>query len=269
MPTSTGFDTVASKDLEELRLARLSQIAEGLSRREEALALLGLGSVGRDVHRLDRYSDLDFFVIVEPGHKARYIENLDWLSEIGPLGFSFRNTIDGHKALYDDGVFCEFAVFEPSELRSIPFDHGRVIWSRDGFDADLLAPPPREPEFGEDDENFLLGELLTNLYVGMGRYARGERLSACFFVQHHAVMRLISLLELWGEAGEGSGDPFSNERRFEQRFGDHIALIESLTPGYLRTPGAAQRMLDFLGTRVNLNEQLVTEIRRLISEEAE
>ncbi len=266
MPTSIGSGIVASKDLEKLRLTRLSQIAGELSWREEALALLGLGSVGKDVHRLDQYSDLDFFVIVEPACKSRYIDNLDWLAAVCPVGFSFRNTADGHKALYDDGVFCEFAVFEPSELRSVSYEHGRVIWRRDQFDAEQLAPPPRKPEFGEDDEDFLLGELLTNLYVGLGRFARGEKLSACFFVQHHAVIRLISLLELWGDASDDARDSFSNERRFEQRFADHLDLIGSVTPGYRATPAAAARMLDFLATRADLNELLTTEIRSLISD---
>ena len=227
--------------------------------------MLGLGSVGRETDRLDQYSDLDFFVVVESGYKAHFIGSLDWLAAIRPLAYSFRNTVDGHKALSDDGVFCEFAVFEPGELLSIPFDHGRTVWHRDGFDTSLLAPPPRAPEFGEGNEEFLLGELLTNLYVGLGRYARGEKLSACFFVQHHAVVRLIALLEVWGEAGESVRDEFSNERRFEWRFGRHAALIESVTPGYRQTPAAAQKMLEFVETRVDVSAPIRREILNLIS----
>ncbi len=250
-------------DVTDAQLSRLRQIAHELSRREDALALLGLGSVGEDTQRLDEYSDLDFFVIVAPGYKARFIDDLDWLSSVSPIGFSFRNTVDGHKALFSDGLFCEFAVFEPSELTGIPFERGRVVWKREGFDADLLEPGPRESGFGEGNEEFLLGELLTNLYVGLGRYARGEKLSACFFVQHHAVVRLLDLFELW-EGSDDLKDAFSNERRAEQRFPQHAELIESVTAGYRQTPAAAQRMLDFLSARVALNEHLAREIRRLI-----
>ena len=251
-------------DVTGAQLSRLEQIAHELSGREGALALLGLGSVGEDTERLDEYSDLDFFVIVEPGHKDRFIKDLDWLTSVGPIGFSFQNTVDGHKALFSDGLFCEFAVFEDSELTGIPFERGRVIWKRDDFDADLLEPRPRDPGFGEGDEEFLLGELLTNLYVGLGRFARGETLSACFFVQHHSVVRLLDLLELWDGDSGGRRDPFSNERRVEQRFPQHAELIASVTPGAQHTPAAAERMLDFLAARVSLNEQLVREIRRLI-----
>ena len=65
-------------------LARLDDIGESLRRSGNALALIGLGSVGLERNRLDRYSDLDFFAIVEPGHKARYIDTLDWLESLTP-----------------------------------------------------------------------------------------------------------------------------------------------------------------------------------------
>ena len=249
----------------ERLLQRLREIANEVSRREGALALLGLGSVGLERERLDQYSDLDFFVIVEPGYKARFIEDLDWLNAIRPVAYSFQNTVDGHKALYDDGVFCEFAVFEPEELQHIPFEQGQVEWSRDGFDPAGLVPPPRPAEFGAGDEAFLLGELLTNLYVGLARYARGERLSAFFFVQHHAVVRLISLLETWDEPADVTADDFSNERRFEQRLPQHAALISAVTPGYEDTLAAAERMLDFVETRVQPNAQISAEIRRYLT----
>ena len=60
-------------------LARLDAIGASLERSGHALALLGLGSVGAETARIDAYSDLDFFAIVEPGTKAHYIDNRDWL----------------------------------------------------------------------------------------------------------------------------------------------------------------------------------------------
>ncbi len=108
-------------------LNRLDEIGQSLAQSGHALALLGLGSVGDELHRLDEYSDLDFFAIVEPGYKRRYIENLDWLSTLCPIAYHFQNTHDGHKLLFADGIFCEFAVFEPQELQSIPFAAGRIV----------------------------------------------------------------------------------------------------------------------------------------------
>ena len=51
----------------QLLLQRLDEIGGSLAQSGHALALLGLGSVGEELHRLDQYSDIDFFVIVDPG----------------------------------------------------------------------------------------------------------------------------------------------------------------------------------------------------------
>src|SRR5947208_13451578 len=101
-------------------LQRLDAIGASLKESGHALALLGLGSVGLETERLDDYSDLDFFVIVKPGWKTRYIARLDWLSTLCSLAYVFRNTVDGYYVLFEDGLFCEFAVFEAHELSHFP-----------------------------------------------------------------------------------------------------------------------------------------------------
>ncbi|KPB04498.1 hypothetical protein [Bacillus sp. CHD6a] len=53
----------------ERLLRRLDEIGLSLERTQGALLLLGLGSVGNELDRLDEFSDLDFFVIVKPGYK--------------------------------------------------------------------------------------------------------------------------------------------------------------------------------------------------------
>ena len=53
----------------ELLLKRLDEIGRSLKKTGKALALLGLGSVGVELDRIDDYSDLDFFVIVKDGEK--------------------------------------------------------------------------------------------------------------------------------------------------------------------------------------------------------
>jgi len=55
----------------EKLLKRLDDIGQELSKRPGALALIGLGSVGLERERLDTFSDLDFFVIVQAGYKAQ------------------------------------------------------------------------------------------------------------------------------------------------------------------------------------------------------
>jgi hypothetical protein len=84
--------------------------------------------VGIELERLDTYSDIDFFVIVKPGFKPRFIDQLDWLEAVHPLAYSFQNTKDGHKILFEDGIYGEFAIFEEQEMTSIAYSAGRIVW---------------------------------------------------------------------------------------------------------------------------------------------
>lgn len=257
MTDATGVDRL---------LARLDDIGESLRRSGHALALIGLGSVGLERNRLDRYSDLDFFAIVEPGHKARYIDRLDWLEAAHPLAWHFQNTVDGHKALMSDGVFCEFAVFEPQELETIPFAPGRIVWRRPDVPDSIALPRRPTPDPRLPDETWIVGEALSCLYVGLQRWHRGERLSAARLVQGYALDRLIELDALRATvAATSTGvDPFSRERRLEQRRPELAAELPVLVPGYAQTPHAALAMLDALERMgASLNASMKDRIRGL------
>ena len=227
-------------------LQRLDAIGAALRDSGHALALLGLGSVGLDRDRLDRHSDLDFFAIVERGHKRRYIDQLDWLAAAHPVAWHYRNTVDGHKALMSDGVFCEFAVFEPQELEAIPFAPGRIVWKRADVDPAIAVPRKPLPDARLPDEEWIVGEALSLLFVGMQRWHRGEKLSAARLVQGHAVDRLIELDELRarqrGATATGQ-DPFSRDRRLERRSPDLARELAALMPGYDATPQAVRALV--------------------------
>jgi len=242
-------------------LARLDAIGVALRDSGQAMALLALGSVGLERQRLDRYSDLDFFVIAAPGYKVRYIERLDWLAAVHPLAWHFRNTADGHKALMTDGIFCEFAVFEPQELEHIPFAPGRIVWRRADV-ADSIAMPRRPlPDTRLPDETWIVGEVLSCLLVGLQRWHRGEKLAAARMIQGQAVDRLIDLDALRANAGGSlpAGDPFSHERRLEQRQPGLAAELPAVVPGYARTPEAALAILEALRRRGALLDPSITD----------
>ncbi|WP_252863483.1 hypothetical protein [Paenibacillus riograndensis] len=65
--------------------------------------------MGVELERMDEYSDLDFFVIVEAGQKKRYIDSLNWLEETYPLAYAFKNSDAGCKILFEDGIYDEYA----------------------------------------------------------------------------------------------------------------------------------------------------------------
>ena len=242
-------------------LSRLEAIAASLATRDDALALLALGSVGLDTQRIDAYSDLDFFVLVRPQAKARYLADLAWLEAAHPVAWSFRNTPDGSKALMDDGVFCEFAVFEPAELPHIPFAPGRFVWRRD--EVDPAWARPARPMPGRADPDWLVGEALSNLIVGLGRCARGERLAAMRLVQVHALDRLLQLLEQRAPRADPSVDPFSIDRRIEQRRPELGGLLPVLAGGYGHTAAAALALLGELERHASVPPAVAARIRTL------
>ena len=249
-------------DTESL-LTRLDEIGRSLAQSGHALALLGLGSVGQELDRIDAYSDLDFFVIVEQGYKLTYINSLQWLSDIHPIAYHFRNTEDGYKQLFADGIFCEFAVFELDELRNIPFAPGRIVWKRSDM-PDTLGQPVSKPNVpSQRNKEWLLGEALTNIYVGQQRDKRGEKLSAMRFIQGYAVDKLVELVEYIETPQKAHRDPFVNERRFEQRYPNVVPQLITWTQGYEKNRESALAILEFLERHFDVSEAMAKEIRVL------
>jgi len=246
-------------------LQRLDEIGQALAQSDHALALIGLGSVGAELDRLDEYSDLDFFAIVEPTYKSRYIQHPDWLYTVHPIAFAFPNTADGYKLLYADGVFCECAVFEPHELSTATFVRGRIVWQRADFDGALAEPQPR-PANKPPTREWLIGEALTNLYVGLGRYRRGEKLSAQRFIQHYAVDRVMDLIAQVETAIPAYRDVFAHERRVEQRYPIETRHLPQMVQGYDRSPESAAAILNWLERSFDINAAMARAIRQLIGE---
>ncbi|HEX4910149.1 MAG TPA: hypothetical protein VFV64_05240 [Permianibacter sp.] len=245
------------------RLERIHHIGKAFAASPSGLALIGLGSTGPQAERLDAYSDLDFFAVVEAGAKHAYLQQLDWLDRIAPVSWHFHNTPDGCKLLFQDDIYCEFAVFEPHELAGIPFSTGKVLWKRDDVDAAIATPQLPEPRPLNHSIEWCLYEALSNLYVGIGRYCRGEKLSAFRFVQSYAVDRVIELIERTWDADVRARDPFSNERRFEQRYPEFAPLLSAFMPGYRDSPKAALAMLEFLDLHWEVPAPLAASIDRM------
>lgn len=248
-------------------LDRLGAIGHSLEKSKHALALIGLGSVGIELERVDEYSDLDFFAIVEDGYKAQYIQDLFWLSDIAPVAYHFQNTVDGHKLLYADGIFCEFAVFELRELEYIPFSGGRIVWKKPHVNDAIATPIRKGDSSSQQSVEWQLGEALTNLLIGLKRFHRGEKLSGSRFVQHYALDRVLELASLLEQEQPYFKDEFVNERRFEQRFPKLAAHLPNLVQGYERTPESALAILEFLEQHFDVNVTIAKEIRALVKQD--
>ncbi|PPK96165.1 hypothetical protein CLV92_105267 [Kineococcus xinjiangensis] len=253
-------------------LRRLDELAGHLATRGEVVAVLGLGSAGRELERFDEHSDLDVFVVVEDGAaKQRYLGDGSWLAAPCAVVFSFANTADGRKALYADGLFVEYAVFTADELASIPYTGARAVWARADAPRDLTrgrAPGPR----GDDTVEFHLNEALTNLLVGMHRELRGERLAACRFIQSFAVDRILDLLRLSRPAPSGTAtpgaDPFEPSRRVELAHPADELPLARLVPGYDANPAAARAALEWLRARFDVDAALAAAVEELLQRAA-
>jgi hypothetical protein len=249
-----------------LLLERLYAIGQNIAVSGHALALIGLGSVGLELQRLDAYSDLDFFVIVEPGYNHSYLDDLGWLGNISPVAFTFRNTDDGYKVLYADGVFCEFAVFELAELTNIPYAPGRVVWQSEQITQNLAFPPKSQTPSEEHDVNWLINEALTNLYIGLGRAQRGELLSATRFIQGYAVTCLLELVARDAAPSSIAVDVFVPERRWEQRFPSLKDEVARWIQGYSRNSESALAILEFLAAHYEVNTVMRDAIRERLKD---
>jgi lincosamide nucleotidyltransferase len=222
------------------------RLRESLQRDSHVLGLVALGSMAAMDYEPDRWSDHDFFVIVSPGEQERLRSRLDWLPDAERIALAFRETDHGVKVLYLNGHLLEFAVFEPTELRLARVNRYRVLLDRGGVaelirnvdeaTVDAVATERR-------DDAFLFGMFLSNLLVGVGRFARGERLSGTQFVKGHSIRHLLQLaaknLQSDRSALLDDLDPFRRAERVFPSFANDVDEALSLP-----TPRAARALLD-------------------------
>lgn len=260
-------ETAAPSQRRDQWIARLGQrleaLVKSLEQQSGALALLGLGSTGIHHERLDEYSDLDFFVIVQEGTQERFLRDIEWLRGAAPITYDFENSQHGRKVLFHDGVFAEYAVFTEAELAAVAEPSMRVIWSRDpGRDWSGVRTRHVPVNGGHEQADFHLNEAITNLFVGLLRDRRGERLTAMRFIQVYAVDRVLSMQALRFGTGERR-DPYVVERRAEQ-WAAHVPLA-SFCPGYAHNAEAARAILDWLVEHESPPGAMVEAVRSLLA----
>lgn len=193
-------------------------LVNNLSADERVVGLIAVGSMaGGDVEP-DRWSDHDFFLITQPGHQEAFRRDISWLPEQEAIAFWFRETAHGLKVVYESGHLLEFAVFDAEELNVARVNRYRVLLDRDNFATQVAMLAARtEQEDGQGlEDRVVFGQFLTNLMVAVGRYWRGERLSAAEFGRTYAVKHLVSLLVKYVPSGDRKLlDNVSPLRRFE------------------------------------------------------
>lgn len=244
-----------------LALQRMHELAEFVKMNSDVLCLLGLGSMS-EVNRADAYSDMDFFIIVHDDAKLKFLEDLFWL-KVRPLTYAFKNSNDGYKILYDDGVYGEFAVFTKDELANAHFTKGIIYYKTDDFDISLIAPK-NAPKKRQVNIDFNINEALTNIYVGLLRQQRGEIANASTFIQVYAYNLILPLFDCLYEKHDPFDDPYVFERRIEFRYKEAKKLIEKMRQGYMKNIESARYMLEFLTKNFEINPYMIDQIENLL-----
>lgn len=182
----------------EAHAAFTAALLKRLDAEPDVLGLVLLGSSSGRPPLADAFSDHDLFVVTRSGAQERFRTDLGWLPNAAELVLSFRETAHGVRALDRSGHLVEFAAFDLDELSlarvnrySVPMDkadvRARMARVQEATSAQSATPP---------DPRWLAGQFLTELVVGAGRYARGERISGHFRVRVNAIQHLLSLVRL-------------------------------------------------------------------------
>lgn len=156
-------------------------------------ALIALGSTAVPERR-DRYSDHDFWIVVNPGARATLLEEISWLPDRDTLVARTRTGARYLVALYATGHVMEIGVFEPDEITEGKLGIYRILFDRHGLEerlAEIAARPARPPTPDERSECELL---FVTLLTGACRAARGEQLSAHKYLAFFAPDFLLGLL---------------------------------------------------------------------------
>ena len=231
---------------------RFNEIIQLNQHKEEVLAFIGLGSM-HDLTRLDAYSDIDFFILVQSQQdKKIYMEDMSWL-DVHPIIFSYIETRDGLKVMYEDGILLEFAVFTMDELKLIPFQEGTIYYKKPFIEEHDLKPQLEQSH--PFDLNKTISNCLSNLYVGLLREHRGEHVAAFLMIQVYATSQLLKILD------QHQDDPFVVERRIEKRLNvDYQALY----PGITHNKKAVLTILNYLELNTSSYEALINKIKDML-----
>lgn len=221
------------------------QLQDSLAQKDHVLGLVALGSMAAQDYLPDEWSDHDFFVIVDPGHQEVFRMDSSWLPNPQEIVLTFRETVHGVKVLYRDAHLLEFAVFDLNELSLARVNRYKILLNLCDLEPYMKRIQAETLEkAGPVNPEWVFGQFLTNLLVGVGRFRRGEHLSAHSFVTQHALQHLVLLCHHCLESPHkrllDNLDPF---RRLEFAFPEAGAKLNHLVQK--QTPEAAEGLLEF------------------------
>ncbi|UAA39754.1 hypothetical protein KIH87_05185 [Paraneptunicella aestuarii] len=203
--------------------------------------------------------------IVAADKKYSLLDNLSWLSEVQHIAYSYRRNQNGHRLLFSDGIFCELYLHGDEQLQPGPApNHFPVVWQNEEYSSTNM------PFFDQNCETSapapLVGELLTNIIIGLRRFARGEKYLAFTNIQQNALQHLLSLIQLWQQEKASSEELRQQKlslKNIESRYPDLATQLPTFCAGYENSPDSAIAMLTYLEGYLPINHFVKDQILNL------
>lgn len=168
--------------------------------------------------------------------------------------------------MFEDGIYGEYAVFGKNEINHVTQAEGRIVWVNPNYNLPTLAQTKGDiPNIKNDNIEFRINEALTNIYVGLLRALRGEKLSAYRFIETYAFNNLLGIIHHFEKATNVSIDLFNIERRFEFLYPNMKSNLENMLSGYNHMAKSAKTILSYISNIYDVNKALKKEIEILIT----
>ena len=204
------------------------------------IGLVTLGSTA-DPMFCDEWSDLDFWVITEPGAQDSLVEDLSWLPDYQKILFVVTHGPNRRTILFRNRHKVEFAVFDVSEVHSRKIERYQVLIDRDHV-ADLIANVHRETHRQAKLRPEALENLCLVIWSACELHARGELLHARQYIDGFAINQLLNLL--YSETSDERKDALDPRRRIELRSPELAAELLELYGKPV--PDAASHLLEIV-----------------------
>jgi hypothetical protein len=195
------------------------RLIEWARSRHDVVGVVALGSTAAITHAPDRYSDHDLFVVTVDSAAQGLRDDVGWLPDAERVALCHADTEHGRGVVYDDGHLVEIAVFDVGELDVVRVNAYRVLYDTGGIAARLAALASHTAEWAagaDPDGSARFAGFVEQVIVGIGRHARGERLSANERVRGQALTHLLGLVrDFVPSERPATVDNLDPHRRFE------------------------------------------------------